>query len=588
MTLGSAIGRFVKLRHMSIYTKLVLSFLLMIVPMAVLSLYLNDLSKNNIKTEISESVLSRLHFYRVSFETEITRINKMMKEYINDDDLIKLSGIHEAMEDFEKTQTILRLQKKLSFMKDSSLYIKRTQLFIPALDRTISETVDPEMRREEVEYLRHIQRKGYPYISVYEGKLVAGQVYPQLLKPDQEPVFVLEIEFSQTAIESALREVVDTSMGGGALLLQRDRDWFVSATDDSDLNGQFAALIHDSFDGQDVGQRTGLFHNKRYIVSYENIPAIGMMLAVWQPEKNFLGALDQYYVWFWIIFGASLLIIILFSLWIYRLIHKPLRRLVRAFGKMEEGNLKVKLEVSQQDEFGYLYGQFNHMTGRLQQLVYEVYEQKIISQRSELKQLQAQINPHFLYNSLFMLKRMVVSGNTEQSVSLIQHIGDYFRYMTRNSADEVPLAAEWKHLGAYIEIQKMRFSRRIKIDISELPASLQQLAVPKLIIQPLVENIYQHGLKSKDRDGYAVIEAGMDDGLVCIRIQDNGETLQPGTLAQLSDRLLHTEDRELETTALINIHRRLRLKYGKRSGLRVGQSAYGGFLVELIIEPSEG
>lgn len=588
MTLRKTLVPFVKLRHMSIYTKLVLSFLLMIVPVAVLSLYLNELSKNNIKTELSESVLSRLHFYRVSFETEMNRINKMMKEYINDDDLIKLSGIYEAMGDFEKTQTIIRLQKKLNFMKDSSLYIKRTKLFVPSIGRTLSETFDPEMQAEEVDFLMNVQRRGEAYISDFKGRLVTGQVHPHQLKSGEEPVFVLEIEFSVPAIESALREIVDTSMGGGALLMQNNKEWLISTSTDSDLNGPVAAMIHTSYDEHEVGQGTLHFQNQNYIVSYEKIPVFDMTLAVWQPERSFLGALGQYYVWFWVIFSASIFIVILFSLWIYRLIHQPLKRLVKAFGKMEEGNLKVKLEHWHHDEFGYLYDQFNRMVSRLQQLVYEVYEQKINSQRSELKQLQSQINPHFLYNSLFMLKRMVASGNTEQAVSLIQHIGDYFRYMTRNTADEVPLAAEWKHLIAYAEIQKMRFSRRMKFEVFELPESLRMLSVPKLLIQPLVENIFQHGLHAMDRDGYASIEAGKDDGYLWIRIQDNGEELTQETIAQLSDKLLQTENKELETTALINIHRRLRLKFGIRSGLRVGRSEYGGFLVELKIQLSEG
>jgi len=581
--------RFLKQKRKSIYMKLVLSFLLMVVPILMLSLYLNHLSKNKIQDELSESFLSRIHFYLTSFETEVSRLNKMKTEFINDGDLLRLSGLLSSLDDFERTQTILRLQNKLAFMKDSSRYIERIKLFIPALERTLSETYGMRIPQETIDrYVQHQFEHDGKILAMHE-MLILAQVYPALLKPGTAPQFVIEIDLDQAWIEATLRDVLGTSNGGGAMLIASGQEWWLSSGEQAafiDRIQQEMRALPPSTGSSGLHEMR--FEGQTYVISFVQSAELDLLMLVWQPQNSFLGELEQYYVWFWVLLVLSVLVVITFSFWIYRLIHKPLERLVRAFGRIEEGSLKVQLSLKSEDEFGYLYEQFNHMVGRLQQLVHEVYEQKINSQRSELKQLQAQINPHFLYNSLFMLKRMVVSGDTQKSVQVIQHIGDYFRYITRNSSDYVELAQEWQHLAAYAEIQSMRFARRITLRIEELPESLQKVSVPKLIVQPLLENVFQHGLHGKEAGGYAEIMAKHAQDFLIITVEDNGDELRDSDIEELANRLLRTEDQSLERTALLNIHRRLRLRYGPLSGLRVERSAYGGLLVELRIELNGG
>lgn len=152
-----------------------------------------------------------------------------------------------------------------------------------------------------------------------------------------------------------------------------------------------------------------------------------------------MGPLDHYQVYLYLISLCALIVIILFSIYVYRIIHRPLSRLVRAFRKVESGDLQVELTYKSSDEFHYLYAQFNNMVAHLKKLIFEIYEQKIRTQQSELKQLQSQINPHFLYNSFYLLYRMTKAQDFENSTRFTKYLGDYFQYMTRNGSEEVPL-----------------------------------------------------------------------------------------------------------------------------------------------------
>ncbi|MCX7657034.1 MAG: histidine kinase, partial [Treponemataceae bacterium] len=161
---------------------------------------------------------------------------------------------------------------------------------------------------------------------------------------------------------------------------------------------------------------------------------------------------------------------------------------------MEEGDLKTRIEYERKDEFGYLFHSFNRMVDKLDELVNQVYVAKILAQKAELKQLQAQINPHFLYNSFFTLQRTIIGEDIDKAALYAEKLGSYFKYITRNRQEEVALEKEVEHARIFTDIQSMRFSRRIKIEFGCLPEECRDWIVPRLILQPLLENAFEHGL----------------------------------------------------------------------------------------------
>lgn len=276
---------------------------------------------------------------------------------------------------------------------------------------------------------------------------------------------------------------------------------------------------------------------------------------------------------------------IVFFVEIYRLVHRPLVQLINAFREVEKGNFKVQIENLNSPDFAYLYHAFNEMTKKLSQLIEKDYTQKLLLQKAELKQLQAQINPHFLYNSFFMLQRMIQTENMEDAQNIANALGLYFRYLTRNSMDHVPLAEEYEHAKNYAYIQGLRFAGRIRIDFEQLPDGFESIVVPKLILQPILENAFNYGLANKIKDGICQVRFYPSGDLLRIDIEDNGEELTDQKLQQLTQNLLAVQESgsDLEMSGILNIQRRLIIFSNTHDSLHVSRSSLGGLKVSITL-----
>ena len=256
---------------------------------------------------------------------------------------------------------------------------------------------------------------------------------------------------------------------------------------------------------------------------------------------------------------------------------RPVERMVQAFKPVEQGDFSVSLAPTSNDEFATLYRSFNHMVENLHVLVNEVYQKELLVQRASLKQLQSQISPHFLYNSLYALSAMIKIGDNENAERFCMYLSNYFRYITRSDADLVPLADEWRHAENYLNIMAMR-SGTVRVEFQEeLPAGVRDLQVPRLIVQPIVENAFVHGGKSV-KTFHLRVTAAADADRVLIRVEDNGTGTDDRLIEAMNDRLQDLLAHE-EVTGLMNIHRRLRIVFGPEAGLSASRSELGGVCV---------
>jgi len=226
------------------------------------------------------------------------------------------------------------------------------------------------------------------------------------------------------------------------------------------------------------------------------------------------------------------------------------------------------------------------MLTKLQALIDQDFKQKLMMQKAELKQLQSQINPHFLYNSFFILTSLARTGDLERIERFTIMLGEYFRFITRNGEDNVKLAEEIKHSRMYTEIQNLRFSRRIRVQFDELPKEMEDIRVPRLIIQPLVENAYEHSLEKIAEDGKLRVSFESEPAESRIIVEDNGEMIETEINA-LRERLANANEAH-EVTGMINIHRRIVLIYGEGSGLILSRSELNGLKVTVRIRQEDG
>jgi two-component system sensor histidine kinase YesM len=303
-------------------------------------------------------------------------------------------------------------------------------------------------------------------------------------------------------------------------------------------------------------------------------------------QNEFTRPLRQFNILFYVLFGIAFVVLLLYSFSVNLMIHRPLSRLLKAFHTIETDNLNLVIESKRNDEFHYLFQSFNRMAHRLKRSIEENYEQKIALQHSELKQLQSQINPHFLYNSFFNIYMMCKVGDSATAANLSQKLGNYYQYITRSGSDKVLLHKEFQHALDYCEIQCIRFSNRIAYEYGDIPERLHTVYVPRLIIQPIVENVFDHAFGDGMMDGMIYIGVDCIDETIRITVEDNGQSLTDAKIEELQEQLA-TSATQAEKTGLINVSNRLELIYGAGSGLFVSRSRHGGLKVELIIHAGQ-
>lgn len=270
---------------------------------------------------------------------------------------------------------------------------------------------------------------------------------------------------------------------------------------------------------------------------------------------------------------------------IYRLVHKPLKVLTDSFEKIEKGEFGIQISEHHSSDFAYLFNAFNTMSARVSQLIEHNYTQEMLLQKAELRQLQAQINPHFLYNSFFMLQRMLKSGLTEEAADIADALGSYFRYITKNSMEHVTLLEEYEHAKTYAYIQGLRFQNRIQIELADLPAEFANLPVPKLILQPILENAFNYGLNNKLNGGLLKLLCISRENVLTISIEENGEELTDEKLEDLQKqlKLARAFPTNFEMSGILNIQRRLIIFSGAVDSLHVSRSVLGGMCVSITL-----
>lgn len=277
--------------------------------------------------------------------------------------------------------------------------------------------------------------------------------------------------------------------------------------------------------------------------------------------------------------------------WLYRLT-KPLDRLRDAMSQMEQGNLGLQLAEDSRNELGMLGRQFNKMSRSIEELVKQIQDVEEEKRLMEKEALQAQINPHFLFNTLSNIKYMAMIVKANTIVECITAFGNFLVPIYKDKNDVWQVKHEITYLENYVKIMNYRFGGGIDV-VCECPDTVQELYMLKFILQPLVENAIQHGFKEGEGKGTIRVSFREEDGQISIIVADDGCGMEQEKLKELGKRLeAYGTGNESKGghIGLGNVHRRLRIYYGEEYGLTVISAARQGteVCVRLPVRTGDG
>ncbi|MGG3310032.1 sensor histidine kinase [Paenibacillus sp. 2KB_20] len=349
--------------------------------------------------------------------------------------------------------------------------------------------------------------------------------------------------------------------------------------DDPVLMGKIAQADHGYYDGKDA------------MIVYEklDLPYAPWTLVKQIPHQTLYKHSTELTSINAIIAILALFIVIFGTLWISIRITKPIKQLTSYMNQVKTGRLDVDIEVTSPDEIGILSRRFRTMMDTINNLILREYRLEIANKTNQLKALQAQIDPHFLYNSLQSIGTLALQHNVPRIYSLLSSLANMMRYNMRNSEGKVTLQDEINHVRLYLELQKQRFRDQLDITWDLDPESLTA-PVPKMILQPIVENYFKHGMNTHAGVGHISISSLIsEDRRLIVVVENNGSSIEEAELASIRSKLAtaygHPDrhDAGNDSIGLLNVLMRLNLYSDNKAGLTIENVVPHGVRVTLDI-----
>lgn len=269
-----------------------------------------------------------------------------------------------------------------------------------------------------------------------------------------------------------------------------------------------------------------------------------------------------------IVFAVILIGTVLINRKIVSGITEPISRLCEVTRQAGKGDFAARAPEGGNDELAVLNQGFNQMVERIGNLVEDIRVEQLNLRATELKLLQAQINPHFLYNTLDTIIWLAEAGQKEQVVMMVSTLSDFFRTTLSKGRDYITVKEEATHIRSYLTIQQFRYRDILEYEM-DIPEELEEYQILKLTLQPLVENALYHGIKNKRGLGHILVSGKKQGEHLVFTVRDNGKGMDPERLAYVQ-RLISGELKDEDAPSgfgLFNVNQRLQLNYGQEYGL---------------------
>ncbi|WP_127495385.1 cache domain-containing sensor histidine kinase [Paenibacillus glycanilyticus] len=284
--------------------------------------------------------------------------------------------------------------------------------------------------------------------------------------------------------------------------------------------------------------------------------------------------------------GVFCLIVgLLLAVFISRNLSRPIKQLQEHMKKVEKGIFNIRVPIGNPREIASLARTFNLMVVKIEELMSQVVREQEIKRKSELTALQAQINPHFLYNTLDSIIWMAEGKKTDEVVLMTSALARLFRSSISRGQELVPIRTEIEHVANYLTIQKIRYKDKLDFHIDVDP-DIYGYRTLKVLLQPLLENAIYHGIKNRIGTGTIQVTGGKRDGYIWLEVSDNGVGMEAEALRTILEP--RRNDRESKGVGVVNVHERIQLYFGKDYGLTYRSVPDEGTTVTVRIAAIEG
>jgi two-component system, sensor histidine kinase YesM len=555
-------------------------------------------TKNSIEEQVVAESRNLLYQGKINLESYINELNDLTLSLYNNPDFINYMRNPDQGNDYlsigivkNVVQTILYTGDtingvRISFTEDDRVIsaTKRSTVVFSSAGKNTNE--EAFLRAERSPYNMYIEPE-FPQqeneIKRSRNIITVHRAFRNI--PDDEVLAYISLDISPEKIIDLSRNLY---IGGkeefylltpqGEMIYGSDLD----VTDDKN-NQQWIKQIVEEKEGEGTLEwKEDAFNG---VIMYDQLPlsAGGWILAKRVSYANLYESAFSV-AKINILFGIlGLTLVVLATLFVSFKITSPIRVLLRNIQQVEKGNMNVQFPSFGTDEIGLLGFRFQQMIERINTLINREYKLELENKNNQLKVLQSQINPHFLYNALQSIGTVALKNKVPQVYTLITYLSKIMRYGMNMEEDMVPLKKEISYTKAFLLLQKERFGKNLDYSV-EVDDSIRDAAVPKMILQPIIENYFKHGFDIRDGIGRIELVCRREDEELVITVRDNGIGVTDERLEEVYEHFkasVLNKIGEATNIGLKNVYVRLKLYYDDQAILLLENPDGGGFMVTM-------
>ncbi len=562
------------------FAKIIVLLVLLLIPIIALYSLSNRTSVSVLKEEIMALKQKDLAYLAGELNASIENLSTLaflLSEDIHIQQLQHLSLIETA---YERNEEKSRILERLRLLNVAARWDTQYSVISPQYGEIVS--TNPWVSFD-LEKLRSIITPRWEYKEMEIGNAKEFRYVRHIVKPSskidrlEEAGLIVEVSFPK---ELLIKDLDNFKLGGkGDPFIYRPNEVTIAnKTADTERIAELQGLMGDReverFDRTVVDLR-----GEPYLVNVKRVQQLDWYLVDYVPLQGILQPITRSSYLFYGSIGLLLAMSLLAAYLLYRNVQRPISLLIRNVHRLRSGDYGTRIKVNPNNEFTYLFQSFNEMASDIDQLIHKVYAEQIRSREANLKQLQSQINPHFLYNCFALIRSLTRLGKKDSVMSMAMHLSKYYRYATRVEKMTATLREELQLIESYLEIQKLHM-RHLTYSVS-FPEEMLELEVPRLLLQPLAENAVLHGIERSESDGHLSLTGRQAGGMNIVVVEDNGLGMTDEQMDKLR-REIQEPPNDNTGCALWNIRQRLLLQFGPGAGLTFSHTPGGG--VTVVIE----
>lgn len=590
----------------SIRNKLIALLLLVVVipsGISILLTYLHTVKSTREQT-IQEN-MRLLYQGKNNIENYLEIVDRLTLSVYKHPDFMNVLTTGNRMNDYESIQTIKKILSSMYHFNDDIeqvfLYLDKRQQAYSVSKKYVFNAKHLDIREHPV-FEPASATRGHswlepPHVMTHYG--IGGQIVdnPSMVfslhrllanYPDKTPLGYLSIDFSTETVHQLSEHLYDEDKEQLFLVAPGGVVFFSSG--EADESGESAGMGEWLRAVENASTDSGYLHWRddefNGVIFFEKLSeSVGGLYLVKRIPNEVMFESAQKMIRMNIAIGCIMLVLVIAATTLVTFrITSPIRVLLRTIRRVEKGDMDVDFGVQSRDEIGLLSLRFQSMIHTIKHLLMREQRLELQNRTNQLKVLQSQINPHFLHNALQSIGSLAVDKGAPEVYKLLRSLSSIMRYSMETEENLVPLSKEIEHVLAYLHLQQERFGERLSVEV-QIDDRARSCIVPKMILQPIVENYFKHGFQASKKAGSLQLEAALhESGELQLMVRDNGPGLTETDLNRLQKGLNENHlGHELKGMGLTNTNNRLKLYFGARARLRLEPTPGGGLTVWLIL-----